>query len=71
MIHNIDYIKEFGDPLHNAEVAEIWADLEKIIQEKKIQARNIIVNLSLKPSRFGMCMSGCHRPWHIGGKLSR
>ncbi len=40
MIHNIDYIAEFGDPLHNPEVAKIWANLKEIIQEKQIQAQN-------------------------------
>ena len=44
MIECIDYIISNGDITDNPDVAEIWDNLEKVIQEKQVLVRNIVLS---------------------------
>jgi hypothetical protein len=44
MLECIDYIISNGDISENPEIAEIWDDLERVIQEKQVLVRNIVLS---------------------------
>ena len=49
MIECIDYIISNGDITDNPDVAEIWDNLERVIQEKQVLVRNIVLSTAAKP----------------------
>ena len=49
MLECIDYIISNGDISENPEIAEIWDDLERVIQEKQVLVRNIVLSTAAKP----------------------
>lgn len=48
MIECIDYIISNGDISENPEIAEIWDNLERVIQEKQVLVRNIVLSSTTK-----------------------
>jgi hypothetical protein len=44
----IDYIVSNGDISDKPKVAEIWEELERVIQEKQVLVRNIILSSGTK-----------------------
>jgi len=49
MLECIDYIISNGDISENPKIAEIWDDLERVIQEKQVLVRNIVLSTAAKP----------------------
>jgi len=50
----IDYVISNGDISHNPAVAEIWEELERLIQEKQVLVRNIVLSSATKPVGNGV-----------------
>ena len=49
----IDYIINNGEISENPKVAEIWEDLERVIQEKQVLVRNLILSSGKKQMEMG------------------
>ena len=54
MLECIDYVISNGDISHNPAVAEIWDELERVIQEKQVLVRNIVLSSATKPLANGV-----------------
>lgn len=54
MIECIDYIISNGDITDNPDVAEIWDNLERVIQEKQVLVRNIVLSSAKKSVGNGL-----------------
>ena len=54
MHENIDYIITNGEISENPKVAEIWEELERVVQEKQVLVRNIVLSLATKPVGNGV-----------------
>jgi len=55
MLECIDYVVSNGDISHNPAVVEIWDELERVIQEKQVLVRNIVLSASTtKPLANGV-----------------
>ena len=54
MIECIDYIISNGDISENPEIAEIWDNLERVIQEKQVLVRNIVLSSTTKSVGNGL-----------------
>lgn len=54
MIESIDYVISNGDISHNTDVAKIWEELEKVIQEKQMLVRNIVMTTTKTPVENGL-----------------
>jgi hypothetical protein len=50
----IDYIINNGEISENPKVAEIWEDLERVIQEKQVLVRNLILSSGKKTDGNGV-----------------
>ena len=50
----IDYIINNGEISENPKVAEIWEDLERVIQEKQVLVRNLILSSGTKTDGNGV-----------------
>ena len=50
----IDYIITNGEISENPKVAEIWEDLERVIQEKQVLVRNLILSSGTKTDGNGV-----------------
>ena len=49
MLECIDYVISNGDISHNSNIAEIWDELERVIQEKQVLVKNIVLSSATKP----------------------
>ncbi len=54
MHERIDYIIYNGEISENPKVAEIWEELERVIQEKQVLVRNIILSSRTKTHGNGV-----------------
>jgi len=54
MLECIDYVISNGGISHNTDVAELWEELERVIQEKQILVRNIVLSSTTKPVGNGV-----------------
>ena len=54
MLACIDNIISNGDISENLEIAEIWDDLERVIQEKQVLVRNIVLSSAKKSVGNGL-----------------